>query len=546
VEEEPPFRVATRWVPEEEELAERGVDLSDKDNARMRALTHALRERASPYRNTTAPSNVVERIVRDVEDAWAMLAPLTHRAMAYTPVGDGSVEVGNLTASPHPRLIHEAWVALGELAVVLAATRPEPSSVAYAIVREIVQTGAMFPSRASHDSDNEYRWASWSPSPRTEALQAAAYLAKVGKDREMAELVSTFAKSDAPSERFLAVRYAPIFAKALPEVFREIAEGTLRVERNEVVLSAGLAALWHFVAIKGISATEASKLVAQVIDEHYESNLPDFVALASQWIVYLAITEEDQWAQGMIERATVNGQLIGTKRSDALGSRIFGDLLGWAMPATRRRQGSRGRNAAMIEADAISARAWVLRIIDASGIEVHELHASLATRFPSSAAPEDDSALEQIRARHALVDSLANWMAHNGRESPVTKEDLEFLAPVLEAVVKFAEPIRAGRLAAPTTHRFIEFLNTVVDADPARVVHFASQIAAAGGPEQYQLDHLAVDEVVKLVEYVLGNHRDVVADGTALSDMLRLLDLFADQGWPEAMRLVWRLDEVYR
>jgi hypothetical protein len=200
----------------------------------------------------------------------------------------------------------------------------------------------------------------------------------------------------------------------------------------------------------------------------------------------------------------------------------------------------------MIEADAISARAWVLRIIDASGIEVHELHASLATRFPSSAAPEDDSALEQIRARHALVDSLANWMAHNGRESPVTKEDLEFLAPVLEAVVKFAEPIRAGRLAAPTTHRFIEFLNTVVDADPARVVHFASQIAAAGGPEQYQLDHLAVDEVVKLVEYVLGNHRDVVADGTALSDMLRLLDLFADQGWPEAMRLVWRLDEVYR
>lgn len=52
--------------------------------------------------------------------------------------------------------------------------------------------------------------------------------------------------------------------------------------------------------------------------------------------------------------------------------------------------------------------------------------------------------------------------------------------------------------------------------------------------------------MVKFVETVLADHRNEVRDGQALEDLLKLLEIFAKSGWPDALKLVWRLDEVYR
>ena len=60
------------------------------------------------------------------------------------------------------------------------------------------------------------------------------------------------------------------------------------------------------------------------------------------------------------------------------------------------------------------------------------------------------------------------------------------------------------------------------------------------------LDSLAVEDVVKLVESVLADHRSEVRDGEGLDDLLNLLDIFAKTGWSDAQKLVWRLDEVFR
>jgi len=62
----------------------------------------------------------------------------------------------------------------------------------------------------------------------------------------------------------------------------------------------------------------------------------------------------------------------------------------------------------------------------------------------------------------------------------------------------------------------------------------------------YNLDSMAIDQVVKLVETILADHRDQMRDPEALNQLLGLLDIFAETGWPEALRLVWRLDEVFR
>ena len=62
----------------------------------------------------------------------------------------------------------------------------------------------------------------------------------------------------------------------------------------------------------------------------------------------------------------------------------------------------------------------------------------------------------------------------------------------------------------------------------------------------YHLDSMAATEVVALAERVLADYRSDLPAPNVLADLVKLLDLFAKVGWPDALRLVWRLDEVFR
>ena len=57
---------------------------------------------------------------------------------------------------------------------------------------------------------------------------------------------------------------------------------------------------------------------------------------------------------------------------------------------------------------------------------------------------------------------------------------------------------------------------------------------------------VAIDQVAKLVEVILADHRDQMRDSESLQHLLDLLDIFAETGRSEALRLVWQLDEVFR
>ena len=55
----------------------------------------------------------------------------------------------------------------------------------------------------------------------------------------------------------------------------------------------------------------------------------------------------------------------------------------------------------------------------------------------------------------------------------------------------------------------------------------AAGVAKSSEPSGYNLDSLAVQDVVKFVEIVLADHRSEVREGQALEDLLNLLDIFA-------------------
>ena len=118
--------------------------------------------------------------------------------------------------------------------------------------------------------------------------------------------------------------------------------------------------------------------------------------------------------------------------------------------------------------------------------------------------------------------------------------------PLMKQVIFFAADQETGLMFAPTAYRFMRLLTSFLSCNPTEVLHLAAGLARSSERFGYNLDALAVQDVVKFVGIVLADHRSEVREGQALEDLLNLLDIFAKAGWSEALRLVWRLDEVFR
>jgi hypothetical protein len=118
--------------------------------------------------------------------------------------------------------------------------------------------------------------------------------------------------------------------------------------------------------------------------------------------------------------------------------------------------------------------------------------------------------------------------------------------PVLEKVLSFGSQPETGMLLAPTAHNFMKLLNGMLRYDPPLVLRLAAEVVGFSKRFNYTLDSMAMKETVALVEAILADYREQVQDETSLNHLLNLLDAFVEAGWPDALNLVWRLDEVYR
>ena len=101
-------------------------------------------------------------------------------------------------------------------------------------------------------------------------------------------------------------------------------------------------------------------------------------------------------------------------------------------------------------------------------------------------------------------------------------------------------------LLAPTAHHFMQLLNGVLRYDPPLALRMAAQVVMCSKRFGYNLDSMAMSETVRLVEAILADYRERVQDELSIKDLLELLDAFVEAGWPDALNLVWRLDEIYR
>lgn len=130
---------------------------------------------------------------------------------------------------------------------------------------------------------------------------------------------------------------------------------------------------------------------------------------------------------------------------------------------------------------------------------------------------------------------------------PITDEDRRLfyplIKPLLVRVMQISDKI--SFIQPSTAHRYIEIMGTVVEFDAEYALFCVHRIAEMS-TKGYIQDRSAIQEVVKFTEKLLSDHRGMLADSKSFSYLKGILEIYATAGWPEALTLLWQLDDIFR
>jgi hypothetical protein len=127
------------------------------------------------------------------------------------------------------------------------------------------------------------------------------------------------------------------------------------------------------------------------------------------------------------------------------------------------------------------------------------------------------------------------------------RRDLYFeVKPLIIALAKGSGISPEHRLLPQTAHYILQSFNGVLRYDPATIIELASDVCKAASILGYQFDSLAISEIVKFVEQSLADHKEVLKDSTTATALGEILDIFVRAGWPQALQLTFKLDQVVR
>jgi NACHT domain len=510
-ENRPLFTLSPSWAPYTEEmfLREQGAEPDSPANRKIRDLYLPLvkwnekGKEEAPIDSLLPIARALREALRESDGAdasilrigWNHLASFASAAMGQTQQADT-----------------ERFRTLREL-VLAAAEQPEPLP----------------------DSEHDLKWSSpsWTPAPRNEAAQVLPWMIHLEADERALSAVKKLATDPVPSVRFLLFSELWRILECSPELMWALFDKVAENEVNGVVLQGVTISLWHLIRpAKDSSLALIRKLLGRM-DEESEGEAGSKSSLISMVVDY-AVWEENPWAKDMIARWRSNplsyfGSIAvsGQRLISYIAPQHFGrclevarDLLTLHLDAIAKALANLQRANAETAPQQLQKR-WksLYGIVDETVTRIY---------FAADVNP----ALRE-RKEHPLSDDARQRFFHEA-------------LPILERVLDFGKQQETGVLLAPTAHRFMELLNGVLGYDPALTVRMAAEVVRCSKRFGYNLDSMATAETVRLVESILADYRSEMQDDQSIKHLLEILDAFAEVGWPEALKLVWRLDEIYR
>jgi DNA polymerase III delta prime subunit len=502
---------------EDDWLNEQGADLDKAENKVLRSLYAPLNEFEKTWQNKLPSPEATGAILPAARDLYA--------ALHAEPSADLPV-------------IDSAWTTLAASVEAMSRGINNSDHEEYGFCREVlIRCSQHRLPESDPEADAKFNMPAWSPSPRAEAAQGLPWLAFHAVDKELLQAIEALTQDKSPAVRFLVTGELFRITKKAPEEFWRLANYLAENETNGVVLLGLCNSIGRVIWNNEEPTVKIlEKLAPSARTKYQGTELMNYFVSMVMWLV---LDRQNEWAVQEAKRYVFNPDEFALPLKHA----VFEAL-----------QKIKLENIESSDLKEVADRAidWLMEALPPTATAMKSLLAELE-REPSEEKKQTIrnvyGVFDEIVTRLCFSADVIPYLRQEGNTPLSEMERCNYyfkIKPLLKGVLNHTANEKTSLLFAPTAHRFMQLLNGVIACDPKGVLQMAAEVARASESDNFNLDPLAVGEVVKLVEAILADHRDAVTESEPLQDLLNLLDTFAKAGWPAALRLVWRLDEIFR
>jgi len=531
-------QAAFRARSNEELLGEKGIDIKDSANDEMLRLREALK----PFLDLRNNKEVIT--VKEVENQWPVIMQCERALRRH--------------ANQHPQMAEDLWGHLVGACENIAGhvTSWPKTDGRWKIIRRILLKAATdkMPLGDDDDDTRDEGWPSWGwPAPRLDAACGLPFLAhRIGYvDKAVSAALRRLSRDKSCPLRFNLADRLAVLEKPSSDLTWELMDTFITYEKKLSVLDALVLSadrLW------GTAPEKVKPRLFQIASRAMQAAPPDnhiFETLAHTFLFYFLRT-------GDLECWTFIADLIlecdSQRASGALGAQLHACRGGGWLTA-----GDGDKPEAI--ADAARTRTWSFfsKLLASAQSKLQQYRETSATL--QKVGQSDAKALEQIqdnmkRAMH-LVDGVAMqlFFASGTFDEKSPKDKVALSQTQLRRFWQESAPLFTALAMEPhphTVHQMVQTFNHLLPCAPREIFLLAAKcISNSANEARFQYESLAVGDVVKLIQRVLADYRDIFQaapdqESECLQALLEVLDLFVEAGWPEARQLTHRLEKIYR
>ena len=518
--------VWTGRVTDEDLLARQGVPVEAEQNRRIQNLIRPLEAFVSTHLNAKPSLDEITQLFPEMQTLYH----------AISPVEDDGV---------HPKQRENGEVYLIEACERIAKSDDllKSSAEVMAFTRQILLSGAANP-RPEHYAENDSSFdehPSWGiPSPRVDAASGLITLAQQPEfvDRELLETIERLSQDEVPAVKFqIASRLNSLYYTA-PDLMWNILERLSQEEQSRGVLQALLQG--PFAVLLGPHADRIASLTQMIFERVREgSGSAKVRSLCTQHFCGLYLWRDQDLSRELVFR-------------------IAGDPLTFSNEAHKiafdlREPLTEGNaDEASAEHEAVRKRAFELmeRILQTTTERLNQLQTK--NKDNPMWSGEDQ---EQARTLLRLADSIAQelFFASGAFDKEIGETD-RAKAPLgdneksrfLHEAARLLDEL-ADIGVASIAHNLVKTLEYLLEYNPAEVFLRIAKVVRASKAGNYQYESLAVDVIVRIVKRFLAAHQNLLRERQDCRQaLIEILDIFVAAGWPSALELTYRLEEIYR
>ena len=517
------FSITKEPITEEKRFQDKGIDTSSPENQELHRFFKSLDDFSSEWRNSEPTERATRLIFPQLQEAHAVLKSDT---------------------AADKEIINSLWHKLTDCVAILGRIANTLEGESFTFCRQVLLEGAKHEQPKPNPLyDDQSDSSAYSPYPRHEAASGLLRLAFHQPDPEILDAIEILARDPVRSVRMVtAMELSMVYVKA-PDRFWHIMDNRAIHERNRVVQEHLYSTLTYVAARKEENEAKTTHIMAKLL-EHTplppgKQGLSDPFADLLMW---LAIDRQNSWALKIIEDRFLKDPIQYANILTRIVNKVMENYI---VPKYLEIPNGRKMARRAIE--------WLEKVIDVVSKRIGELYKILKEHETEEVAKQLHDTYEVIER---VITCLYYEVAHEESQSEKQTEEIsielrcefyKIVNPLMKRVIDFAQNPEHGLMFAPTAHYFMQLLTSFLRCNPEEVLHLAAGVVKSSEPFGYNLDAIAVRDVVEFVEIVLADYRHEVRDDEeSLKDLLNLLDMFAKTGWTDALKLVWRLDEVFR